>query len=307
MPPTVRILSMVLALGLSGAAPFLVACGGGSPAAPGPASPPPVPADATIGPAGGTVTALGGAVRLVVPAGALSTPTGLTVRALSVAPLDPHVAWRSEIEITPSGTRFAAPATLSLRYDPALGPSGVAESELRLHSLSGDAWQAVAGGAIDVTAHEVVAPVLSTGSFAARWPGPQAPCATAQDRQFDFWLGNWNFSAPGSFPGTDDVTLAAGGCLVDESFQDSSQTRGRSVSLFSRQDGRWHQTYVDTRGGRLVMAGGFVNGRMVLDVSATERFVWQTLDARTVRYAGERTVDGGATWTTNFDARYTRR
>ena len=284
----------------------MVACGGGSPAAPAPTSSPSAPADATIGPAGGSVTALGGVVRLVIPAGALPTPTGISVRALPAPPLDPHVASRSEIEILPSGTRFAAPATLSLRYDPALGPSGVAESELRLHSLSGDAWQAVAGGSIDATAHEVAAPVTSAGSFAVRWPGPPAPCAAAQDRQFDFWLGNWNFSAPDTLSGTDDVTLEAGGCLVEETFQDS-RTRGRSVSLFSRQDGRWHQTYVDTRGGRLVMAGSLESGRMVLYVSATERFVWHTLDASTVRYAGERTGDGGATWTVNFDSRYTRR
>lgn len=293
---------------LSAAVPVLFACGGGSPAAPGPTPTPTpsAPADATIGPAGGTVAALGGAVRLVIPAGALSTPTGISVRALPAPPLDPHVASHSEIEITPSGARFAAPATLFLRYDPALGPSGVAESEFRLHSLSAGAWQAVAGGSIDAPAHEVTAAVTSTGAFAARWPGPQPPCATAEDRQFDFWLGRWNFSAPGSFPGTDDVTSEAGGCLLEETFDDS-HARGRSVSLFSRQDGRWHQTYVDTLGGRLVMTGAFESGRMVLYLNATDRFVWQALDARTVRYAGERTGDGGATWTVSFDARYTQR
>ena len=306
MRPNSPVLSRVLAISLSAAVPFLAACGGSSPAAPGPTpSPSPSPADATIGPEGGTVTALGGAVRLVVPAGALSAPAGLSIRMLPAPPLDPHVASRSEIEITPSGMRFATPATLTLRFDPALGPSGVAESELRLHALAGDAWQAVAGGSIDPTAHEVTAPVTATGSFAARWPGPQAPCTTPQDRQFDFWLGHWNFSAQNAFPGTDDVTLEAGGCLVQESFRDSS-TRGRSVSLVSRQDGRWHQTYVDTRGGRLVMAGHFENGRMVLYLNVTDRFLWHTLDDRTVRYAGERSADGGATWTVNFDARYTR-
>jgi hypothetical protein len=289
-----------------------MACGSGSPVAtaatpsPVPSSAPTAPADATVGPAGGTVTALGGAVRLVIPAGALATPTAFSIRVLAAPPLDPHVASHSEIEISPSGAGFAAPATLVLRYDPALGPSGVAESELRLHSLSGGAWQAVAGGSIDAAAHEVTATVTSTGAFAARWPGPQAPCAAAEDRQFDFWVGRWGFTAPNAFPGTNDVTLEAGECLVEEHFQDSAGVRGRSVSLFSRQDGRWHQTYVDTVGGRLVLVGAFEGGRMVLYQNATDRFVWHTLDPRTVRYAGERTSDGGATWTVSFDARYAR-
>lgn len=306
MPHTFPVLSRLIAIGLCATGPGLIACGGGSPAAPGPTASPSASADATIGPAGGSMTALGGAVRLVIPAGALPTPTGLSVRALAAPPLDPHVASHSEIEILPPGTRFAAPATLFVRYDPALGPSGVAESELRLHSLSGDAWQELAGGSIDAVAHEVTATVTSTGSFAARWPGPPAACVSAQDRHFDFWLGNWNFSAPGSLPGTDDVTLEAGRCLVAESFQDS-RTRGRSISLYSRLDGRWHQTYVDTRGGRIIMAGGLEGRRMVLYVNAADRFVWEALDERTVRYAGERSVDGGASWTVSFDSRYTRR
>ena len=73
------------------------------------------------------------------------------------------------------------------------------------------------------------------------------------------------------------------------------------------RDGRWHQTYVDTVGGRLVLVGSFDGRRMVLQEGAATRWVWESLSADSIRYAGERTTDGGQTWTPEAEARYTRR
>ena len=106
---------------------------------------------------------------------------------------------------------------------------------------------------------------------------------------------------------SNEITKEGGGCLIEEHFQDPTGVQGRSVSLLSRTDRRWHQTYIDSQGTRLVLIGGLDGKRMVLDQSPTGRSVWDPLDADTIRYFTERTSDGGQTWSLIFDSRYTRR
>ena len=43
------------------------------------------------------------------------------------------------------------------------------------------------------------------------WPGPQSDCADPEDRQFDFWLGDWNFSVGSNTGGTNDITAEGRG------------------------------------------------------------------------------------------------
>jgi hypothetical protein len=282
---------------------MLPACGGGSGGSPSaPTSPEP-----SIGPAGGTVTAANGAVRLVVPAGALSAPVPLTVRAANGLPLDPHAIVQTAFAIEPAGTSFSAPATVVLRYDPSLGPSGVAEPGLRVHVLTGGEWEAVGGASTDVGANEASARISTAGTYAVRWIGPDGPCSSSEDRQFDFWLGSWDYHQGTLAVASNEITKEGGGCLVEEHFQDPTGVRGRSVSLFSRTDRHWHQTYIDSRGGRLVLVGGVSGRRMILNQGPTNRFTWDPVDADTVRYVGEQSADGGRTWTINLDAQYTRR
>lgn len=292
-----RLNPIVLVWGL-----IVPACGGGGGGSPaGPSS------GSSIGPSGGTVAGAGGAVRLVVPAGALSAPVALSIRSATSLPLDPHAVAGTAFAVEPAGTVFATPATLTLRYDPALGPSGVAETGLRVHVLNGGEWDPLAGATTDTGPKESSAPIPSTGSYGVRWIGPETPCSSAEDRQFDFWLGSWEYHQ-GSLPVADnEITKEGRDCLVEEHFQDPAGGRGRSVSLFSRLDRRWHQTYIDTNGTRLVLIGSLAGPRMVLNQGASDRFSWDPIAAGTVRYYGEHSADGGNTWTVNFDSRYTRR
>ena len=160
-----------------GHALLALACGGGSSPA-GPTAPIPAPSarpDATLGPAGGTVSASGGLARLLVPAGALTANVGLTLRATTQVPLDPHAVLRSAYEIAPVGTTFAVPATLTIRYDVNLAPSGSDEADLRLHVIGGgNAWEPLAGSTKQRRRSAAPVSTASAGwALAGRAPRPR--------------------------------------------------------------------------------------------------------------------------------------
>lgn len=302
-PASSSAVSLACAAGLLAGA---IGCGGGgsSSAPTAPSAPAGTPISAS---AGGTVLGLGGAASLVIPPGALSSNTAITLEAARGVALDPSVVTGSAVTFGPEVPFLAGQqAVLTLRYDPALMPSGIEETELSIHMLVGGSWRAVASRVFAVE-NEVNAPVPSTGTFSVRWLEPTTSCTSRESSQFDFWVGSWNFSAANSLPGTNDISKETNGCLIQERFRDTSGTQGRSVSFVSRVDGRWHQTYIDSRGGRLVLVGQFEDGQMRLYTSPTERFGWLPQGPDRIRYFQERTTDGGASWAVAFDSAYTRR
>jgi hypothetical protein len=279
----------------------LAACGGGPTAAQSPQTPTGTP----IGAAGGTVTSSDGRARLVVPAGALSSTMSFTLARASGSPLDPAVVGPSDYQLTPAGVTFASAARLHVVYLPNLRPSGTAESELRVHRLASGAWS-VDGlvSAVDAATDTASTDITASGTFAVRWPDPTMPCSLSEDRLFDFWLGEWSFAQtqPVTSSGLNTITRDVAGCRILENFNGG---QGRSVSFYSRLDQQWHQTYVDTSGNRVAMAGIFEDGRMRLYSSPGGRWTWQQVDDTTIRYFGESLV--GGTWTVTFDSRYTAR
>jgi len=112
----------------------LTGCGGGdeappapNPPAPTPPTPPPPPPPGTVvGAAGGTVNGPSG-TRVVIPAGALSAEVRILIEQTSVgAPAVPgtFTAVGQMFAITPHGTVFAQPVTVTLPFDPAQLPAG---------------------------------------------------------------------------------------------------------------------------------------------------------------------------------------
>jgi len=276
------------------------ACGG----SPGSSTP---DAGQTVGPAGGTVTSRDGKATLVVPAGALATAVPLSLTTTGSIPLDPHEVAGTSYLVSPPETTFTAPATLRLRYNAPNGPSGVDEAELRVAALTNFVWEPIAQGTIDVASRDALAPITSGGTFGVVWPGPQSDCSDPEDRQFDFWLGQWNFRVGSATTGgTNDITSEGRGCLIEEHYRDATGAPGRSTSLFSRLDGKWHQTYIDQRGTRLILIGSWDGTRMVLYQTPTTRFLWQQTSATVVRYWQETTSDNGVTWSVPFDSNYSR-
>ncbi len=258
-----------------------------------------------IGPAGGVVRSADGLAVLTVPAGALANAVDLTLLPATGVPLDPS-GTRAVYTIGPASTAFAQAAKLSIRYQDGRRPSGVPEAELAVQRLEGTTWSAVAGATTTAAADSSAVDVTQAGTFGVRWPGPTAPCTAAVSRQFDFWLGTWAFTAPNSSPGTNRITKDATGCVIREDFLDQLGTRGASISVYDPTTQQWHQTYVDSQNGRLVLKGTLIDGSMILNESATSRYGWSRLTEQQVRYYGETSSNGGVTWSVSFDARYTR-
>ncbi len=142
-------------------------------------------------------------------------------------------------------------------------------------------------------------------------PTPK-PCSTAEHRQFDFWLGDWNVTTPdGKAAGSNRITLILGGCALREEWTGASGSTGTSLNAFDATARRWRQTWVDDKGGVLLLVGEFQDGKMVLmgehpeaGKSVRERIAWSPLSGGRVRQLWDSSKDGGKTWQTQFDGTY---
>lgn len=159
--------------------------------------------------------------------------------------------------------------------------------------------------------------------LAAPAPGQQGaadtlPCAGAEHRQFDFWVGDWDVADPEGAPaGRNRIEPILGGCVLMESWEGAGGSTGRSFNMYdARGDGRWHQTWVDGSGGRLDLVGGLdAEGRMVLSGerpapeggTVLHRITWTPLPDGSVRQHWQASRDGGEAWEDLFVGIYTRR
>jgi hypothetical protein len=81
-------------------------------------------------------------------------------------------------------------------------------------------------------------------------------CAVPEHRQFDFWLGTWEVTTPdGKLAGENRIEAVASGCALLENWRGRGGFNGKSVNIYDRHDGRWHQEWVDSGGLRLTLAG----------------------------------------------------
>jgi hypothetical protein len=143
----------------------------------------------------------------------------------------------------------------------------------------------------------------------------ESPCAAPAYRQFDFWLGEWDVKTPDGHPaGTNSITLELKGCVLHEHWSGVRGMKGESFNTWSPTRRSWHQTWVDDGGGFLLLDGNLDGNAMVLqgerrepDGSTTlQRLRYEPRPPAGLRQLWEMSSDGGATWTTVFDALYTR-
>lgn len=164
-----------------------------------------------------------------------------------------------------------------------------------------------------------VAGTFAQQSATAQGSKPEAPppCSGPEHRQFDFWLGEWEVRDPsGKLAGNNRITRVQQGCALLEEWKGSSGVTGMSLNVYDADRKRWHQTWVDSTGGLLVIEGSFKDGKMVLIGEAMsndtppkktlQRITWEPKDG-TVRQLWESSADDGKTWTVAFDGRYAKR
>ncbi|HJS83155.1 MAG TPA: hypothetical protein VJ742_10020 [Nitrososphaera sp.] len=143
-----------------------------------------------------------------------------------------------------------------------------------------------------------------------------SPCQRAESRQFDFWIGDWDLAWDKDGKGRNVIQSSLDGCAIIENFDGTPamKLRGMSVSTFSRQLGKWQQTWVDNQSGYLDFIGEFKDGRMVLQRKATvdgkeimQRMVWYNITKDKLDWNWERSDDEGKTWKVLWKIMYSRK
>ena len=158
--------------------------------------------------------------------------------------------------------------------------------------------------------------LLALNSLAsAQQTAPKPACTSAENKQFDYWAGEWNvFNLEGAQIGSSRVTSIAGGCGLLEEWQPGNQAGGKSLNFFDASDGRWHQVWVGA-GGIVRIAGGLQNGVMTLvgvdrktpQGTVRDRITWAPQTDGAVEQRWDLSSDGGATWKTGFVGIYRRK
>ena len=147
------------------------------------------------------------------------------------------------------------------------------------------------------------------------------PCSAPEQKQFEFWVGEWDLTWPGDnrvpAHGTNSIRRILDGCIVQENFSggDAMPLRGMSVSVYEVNSGRWKQTWVDNSGGYLDFTGEFKSGEMILQREFTrkdgakimQRMVWKNISPNELDWSWEASKDGGKTWQVNWPIHYKRK
>jgi hypothetical protein len=161
-----------------------------------------------------------------------------------------------------------------------------------------------------------VSPFVLLAAVAVAGTAHAAPgCDTPEHRAFDFWLGDWEVYANDQRAGTNRIEKTLDGCALTEHWLGASGEEGRSVNAWDAANRQWRQLWVATRGNVLLLAGGVVDGAMVMEgvqpnaktgKPQRQRIAWTRGDDGSVRQLWETSDDDGANWQVSFDGRYRR-
>ncbi|HKV61336.1 MAG TPA: tetratricopeptide repeat protein [Candidatus Acidoferrum sp.] len=149
----------------------------------------------------------------------------------------------------------------------------------------------------------------------------QKPCAyAAENRQFDFWLGEWSVvTSQGETPAGDSrIEPILGDCVVQENWTSAGNVgySGKSYNIYNAALKRWEQYWVDNSGGNIFFYGGLKDG--VMDYWTDEipqpdgkklkrHLQFIKLGPDKVRQFSQGSNDAGKTWFVEYDFTYNRK
>jgi tetratricopeptide (TPR) repeat protein len=147
-----------------------------------------------------------------------------------------------------------------------------------------------------------------------------APCQyRAENRQFDFWLGNWAVTTTQEHTpvGRSHIESTIGGCVIWENWTSLSESgyTGKSYNIYNIEQKRWEQFWVDNQGGMIHFLGSSNAGVMdfhTADIPQADGSVLQrhlrfySLPTGQVRQLSEGSTDSGRTWSVEYDFTYSR-
>ena len=153
---------------------------------------------------------------------------------------------------------------------------------------------------------------------AANAQSPPSGCASAESRQLDFWVGEWNlaYTQDGKAATSHNrITKILDGCAILEEFDGAPDNPlvGRSLSMYDARAKRWKQVWVDNSGAWLDFTGAVENGRMVFSREAErdgkrylQRMVFDDVTRDALTWRWQRSDDAGRTWKTLWEIAYRR-
>jgi tetratricopeptide (TPR) repeat protein len=142
------------------------------------------------------------------------------------------------------------------------------------------------------------------------------PCDTAEvNRQFDFWLGEWEVQTPqGQHAGNSSIQRILGGCVVLENWSGLGGLDGKSFNIYNPAMKKWQQYWVDSSGRATLYIGEAAGGEMrylaeagLQNGKVDRKMTFTRLSPDKVRQLGEMSTDGGKTWAVAYDLIYVRK
>lgn len=165
--------------------------------------------------------------------------------------------------------------------------------------------------------HRLLTLVAAALPLSAIGQAPPSPCDQHPNfDDFHFWLGEWEVhTADGTLAGRNSITSEHGECLLLERWTSVRGGTGTSLNFFSTEAGQWRQVWVGAGGSLIDIAGGLVDGSMVLvgtietigrEGSTPFRGTWTPLDDGRVRQFFEQFDADADDWQPWFEGFYSR-
>jgi hypothetical protein len=145
--------------------------------------------------------------------------------------------------------------------------------------------------------------------------GPSPGCTSAESKQFDFWVGEWEVfpvAKPDQKVADSPIEKLYLGCAIRENWMPLKNAPGGSLNAYNRGEKLWRQTWLDSSGTFADFKGGWNGKAMVLQgvwpqpnaPNQITRMSYTPHADGSVQQTGHTSDDEGKTWQPSFDFTY---